>query len=60
MISEFLTLVRRLHVHNYILDHYFLQDKDWPLDKNEKLCQYCSELLEYGKNNYWDGDKMTN
>lgn len=40
-------------------DYQLLQEKNQPLDKNEKPCQYCTELLEYGKDNYQDKNKMT-
>ena len=59
MVSEFLTPVGRLRVPDSVPDYQLLQDKDWPLDENQKPRRYCTELLEYGKDNYWDGDKMT-
>lgn len=40
-------------------DDCLLQDPNWPLDENQKLQQCCTELLKYEKNNYWDGDKIT-
>lgn len=35
------------------------QEKNWLFDENQKPCQYCIELLEYSKDNYWHEDKMT-
>lgn len=59
MVSEFLTPGGRLHVPDSISDVELLQDSGWPLDENGKPRRYCTEFLEYGKDNYWDGDKMT-
>lgn len=59
MVSEFLTPVGRLRIPDSVPDHQLFPDKDWPLDENQKPRRYCTELLEYGKDNYWDGDKMT-
>lgn len=53
-----MTLVGRLRVPNSIPDHQLLQDPNWPLDEKQKRCQCCTELLMYGKHNYWDGDKI--
>ena len=58
MVSEFLTPIGRLRVPDSVPNHKLLQDKDWPLDKNQNPRRYCTELLEYGKDNYWDRDKM--
>lgn len=57
-VSEFLTPVRQLRVLSSISDHQLLQNKDWLLDENQKSRQYCTKLLEYGKNNYWNWEKM--
>lgn len=59
MVSEFLTLIRKLRVPDSVPNHQLLQDKDWPLDQNQNPRRYYTELLEYGKDNYWDRDKMT-
>ena len=59
MVSEFLTPIGRLRVPDSVPNHQLLQDKDWPLDENQNPRRYCTELLEYDKDNYWDGDKMT-
>ena len=59
MASEFLTPIRTLHVSDSVPNHQLLQDPDWPLHENKKMRQYCNELFEYGKDNYWDGEKIT-
>lgn len=59
MVSEFLIPVGRLHVPDSVPDTELLRDPNWPLDEHQKPRRYCTELLEYGKDNYWDGDKMT-
>ena len=59
MVSEFLTPVGRLRIPDTVSDAELLHDSNWPLDTNQKPRRYCTELLEYGKDNYWDGDKMT-
>ncbi len=58
IVSEFLTSIERLCVPDSVPDHQLFQDKDWPLNENQKPRWYCTELLEYGKDNYWNGDKM--
>lgn len=60
MVSEFLTLIRKLSVPDSIPNHQLLEDKDWLLDKNQNLYYSYTELLEYGKYNYWDRNKITN
>lgn len=59
MVSEFLTPIGRLKIPDTVPDAYLLHDSNWPLDENQKPRRCCTELLEYGKDNYWDGDKMT-
>ncbi len=58
MASEFLTPSGRLKVPNSVADEEFLQQIDWPLDENGKPARYTTELLEFGKDNYWTGDKI--
>lgn len=60
MISEFLLPIGRLHVLDSVPNHQFLQDKNRSLGKNPNPHCYCTRLLEYGKNNYLDRDKMIN
>lgn len=36
MISELFILIGRLRVLDSMLDYQLLQDKDWPLDENQK------------------------
>ena len=45
MVSEFLTLVERLRVPDFVPNHQLLQDKDWPLNENQKPCQYYTNYL---------------
>ena len=42
MISEFLTPVGRLHVPDSLPDHQLFQNKDLPLDENQKPRRYCT------------------
>lgn len=59
MVSEFLTSFGRLQVPSTVPDAQLFHDFNWPLDENQKPRQCCTELLKYGKDNYWDGNKMT-
>lgn len=59
MAFEFLTLVGKLRVLDSIFNYQLFQDPDQLFDKNQKPCQYYTELFEYGKDNYWDKDKKT-
>lgn len=59
MASEFLTPVRRLRVPDTVPDAHLLRDPNWLLNENHKPRRCCTEFLEYRKDNYWDGDKMT-
>ena len=52
MVSEFLIPIGILSVFDSIPNHQLLLDKDWPLDENQNPRCYCTELLEYDKNNY--------
>ena len=36
MVSEFLTPIGRLRVPDSVPDYQLLQDKDWPLNENQK------------------------
>ena len=56
--SEFLTPGGQLKVPDSVPDEELLQQIDWPLDENGKPARYSTELLEFGKDNYWTGDKM--
>ena len=59
MVSEFLTPIEKLRIPNSVPNHQLFQEKYWPFNKNQNPRCYCTDLLEYGKDNYWDGDKMT-
>ncbi len=58
MAFEFLIPCDRLKVPDSIPDEELLQQIDWPLDGNRKPACYATELLEFGKDNYWTCDKM--
>ena len=60
MVSEFLTVIRRLRVFNSISNHQLLEDKNQSLDENQNPCCSYIKLFEYNKDNYQDEDKMTN
>ena len=59
MASEFLTSIERFYMPDFVLNHQLLQNPDWPLHKNPKPSRYCTKLFEYGEDNYWHGNKMT-
>ena len=44
MVSQFLTPIGKLRVPDSITNRQLLQDKDWPLDKNQNPRRYCTEL----------------
>ena len=44
------------HVSDKVLDH----SGQWPKDSEGRCVREAMQLLEYGKNNYWNGDKMVN
>ncbi len=58
MASEFLTPSGRLKVPDSVPDEGLLQQIHLPLDGNGKPAHYATELLEFGKDNYWTSDKM--
>ena len=57
MVSGFLTPGGRLRVPDNIPDTQLLEDCSWPL-QNGKPVRDAMHYLEYGKDNYWTGDKM--
>jgi len=44
------------HVSDKELDHI----GQWPKDSEGRCVREAMQLLEYGKDNYWNGDKMVN
>ncbi len=58
MASEFLTPGSQLKVSDSVPDEELLQQIDWSLDGNAKPARYATELLEFGKDNYWTGDEI--
>ena len=57
MVSEFLIPIASLCVPDSVPNHQLVQDKDWLLNENQNPRRYCIKLLEYNKDNYWNGDK---
>ena len=57
MVSGFLTPGGRLQVPDHIPDSELLQDPQW-VKVDGKPVRDAMWLLEYGKDNYWTGDKM--
>jgi hypothetical protein len=57
MVSGFLTPGGRLRVPDHIPDSELLQDPMW-VKVDDKPVRDAMWLLEYGKDNYWTGDKM--
>lgn len=59
MVSEFLAPIRRLQIPDCVSDTQLFLNFYWPLDENQKPHCCCTEFFEYRKDNYRDGDKMT-
>jgi hypothetical protein len=57
MVSEFLTPGGRLCVPDNVSNAQLLEDLMWPM-RDGQLVRDAMEYLEYGKDNYWTGDKM--
>lgn len=60
MVSEFFTPIRKPRVPNFLLNHQLFQDKNWPFNETENRCYYYTQLLDYGKDNYQNRNKITN
>jgi hypothetical protein len=60
MVSGFLTTGGRLKVADDISNSKLLGDPTWLLDSNGIPVRDAIEFLEYGMDNYWNGDKMVN
>lgn len=59
MVSAFCTPGGLLKLDDDITDQKILElFPDWPKRKNGSIVRESVELLEYGKDDYWDGDKM--
>jgi hypothetical protein len=58
MVSGFLTPGGILRVPDSVSDEELLANPMWRKDKDGKPVREAIEYLEYGKNNYWTGDKM--
>ncbi|KAI1000620.1 hypothetical protein K3495_g7577 [Podosphaera aphanis] len=56
--STFLTPGWILKVPNTVLDEGLVRDASIPRDEIEKPAREASVLLEYGKDNYWTGEKL--
>jgi hypothetical protein len=58
MISGFLTPGGILKVPDHLSDEELLSDPTWPKDGTGKPVREGLHYFEYGKDNYWTGDKM--
>ena len=58
MVSEFLTPIGRLRVPDKPFEQFTFEEQNLMTAYNLKPGQYATIILEYGKDNYWDGDKM--
>ena len=58
MVSGFLTPGGILRVPDHVSDTELLTDPMWLRDDNGKPVRKAIEYLEYGKDNYWTGEKM--
>jgi hypothetical protein len=57
MVSGFLIPGGILRVPNEISDQVLCSDGQWPRDSTGNCIREAIEYLEYGKDNYWTGDK---
>ena len=60
MVSGFLTPGGILKVPSHVSDIQLLADSTWPRNNNGEPVREAIEYLEYGKDNYWTGEKMVN
>ncbi|KAI0997788.1 hypothetical protein K3495_g10401 [Podosphaera aphanis] len=60
MASTFLTPGGILKVLNTVPDEESVRDASFPRDESGKPVREASLLLEYGKDNYWTGEKLVN
>ena len=60
MMSSFLTPGGILKVPQAVSDAQLLSDSTWPKNEQEEPIRSAIEYLEYGKDNYWTGEKMVN
>jgi hypothetical protein len=58
MVSGFLTPGGILRVPDHVPDAELLTNPTWPQDDKGKPIREAIEYLEYGKDNYWTGEKM--
>ena len=58
MVSGFLTPGGILKVPEHISDAQLLTDPTWPRDEEGGPVRQAIKYLEYGKDNYWTGEKM--
>ncbi len=45
ILSEFLILIRRLYISDFMPNYQLLQNKNWPLNKYQNPRHYCTKLL---------------
>ena len=60
MVSGFLTPAGILRVPTHVSDGQLLADPTWPQNDKGEPVREAIEYLEYGKDNYWTGEKMVN
>ncbi|KAI0995457.1 hypothetical protein K3495_g12722 [Podosphaera aphanis] len=58
MASTFLTPGGTVEVLNTMSNEELVRDASFPLDESVKSVREASLLLEYGKENYWTGEKL--
>jgi len=58
IVSGFSTLGGRLRVPDSVHDNELLEESGWPLKDDGTPVRDAMQFLEYGKDNYWAGDKM--
>lgn len=58
MVSAFCTAGGFLRVPDHVTDAELAAKNNWPRYGNGSLVREAIHYLEYGKDNYWDGDKM--
>jgi hypothetical protein len=60
MVSGFLTPSRILCIPDHVSDKELDHSGQWPKDSEGRCVREAMQLLEYGKDDYWNGDKMVN
>ncbi len=58
MVSGFLSPGGIWRVSDHISDEELFNNSSWPRNNEEKPIREAIEYLDYGKDNYWTGEKM--